>query len=462
MSPDFYNEYAFLCRKYSKFELAVEAFELANNTEEAIKGSLEDLEDPKRALEMMRKRPCPSVALDASELCKNFADYQSAVEFLILGKYYDDAFELASTSQHIDIFVSLIGEHNISPNLSERVGSYYESKDEKKLSARFYSQSHNCIDKALGFYIQLDLIQEAIKLVKDNNYLEGKFISLLQSNGLGTIEKKSCLHQYYLDINNWDEALDISTYIITESMAKSDYEYAYDISSKTIMRINTSRVQIPSHFQFLFNILHSYHLAKKFVQKAEHKFAAPLLVRISENINMFAASDRLNLYIGTIIECQKSGLDVSVQIMSIFTKKFITKSKVTKKIYCLLNIQNFALKYSRLICSDNEFKSQLEKSSFKRKIESIVRRTQVTTFDEGEDLYLLSQPAGLAFPICICSGMFLNRNLDWTFCPISGIPALLSQYIKFTGIFGLDPIRGESISLSDIKKVSGTWKELCF
>lgn len=97
-------------------------------------------------------------------------------------------------------------------------------------------------------------------------------------------------------------------------------------------------------------------------------------------------------------------------------------------------------------------KSQLEKSSFRRKIESIVRRTQVSTIDEGKDLYLLSQSAGLAFPICICSGMYLDRSLDWTFCPISGIPALLSQYIKFIEIFGLDPINSESISSSDIEK----------
>ncbi len=99
-------------------------------------------------------------------------------------------------------------------------------------------------------------------------------------------------------------------------------------------------------------------------------------------------------------------------------------------------------------------KTQLEKSSFKRKIQAIVRRPQ-TQMETGtkKSPYDPASKDEIIFPICICSGMFLDGDLDWTFCPNSKMPALLTQYKKYTDMFDSDPLNGESITSSDLRKV---------
>lgn len=120
-------------------------------------------------------------------------------------------------------------------------------------------------------------------------------------------------------------------------------------------------------------------------------------------------------------------------------------------------IKQLALKYSKMICSDKELKEQLKQSTFRRKIESIIRRGVSTA--EGEeaidDYSLPTNGAVLASTMCICSGKYMVAdNHDWTFCTISGLPALFSECLNYYETFGSDPIFGRRIILSNVKKVS--------
>jgi hypothetical protein len=127
---------------------------------------------------------------------------------------------------------------------------------------------------------------------------------------------------------------------------------------------------------------------------------------------------------------------------------------------CLV-IQQPAIKYSKMLCSDKKMKSQLDKSSFKRKIQLIIRRSQTHEVDNEAQVspYEYLSNDVVTFPICICSGMFLDCNLDWTFCPQSGMPALLSKYVDYADKYGEDPIKGQLISSIDAKKVR--YKTMC-
>ncbi len=312
MTTAFYNEYAFLCESMEQFDLAVQAYKSANNIQDAVRLCLTTMQNSKEAIEIVRLNPIESVAFGAAEICKSTTeDYKSAVEFLVLGKYYNEAFELAAMHGYVDFLVSLTKD-TTNPTLLENIGSHYESKGDAILGAKFYCRSPQSAEKGMQILIQNNLVLEAIELSKGNNDLAKKLVILLEENNDKSLEMKIHFHHLYLETNQWSKALQITNPIIEESMISlGDYIIAHDIACKTIMKLDPLRVGLGSNLRSLFNVLHSYYLAKKFVKCGNHKSAAPLLLRVAENIKMFAPKDHLNILISTVIECSKCGLHVS-------------------------------------------------------------------------------------------------------------------------------------------------------
>ncbi len=312
MDEKFYNELASLCMKESgHYELAVEAFESAQNYKAAMHVCLTTLKSSTRALRIMKKHPCTAFALEASELCKNLQDFQSALEFLILGQRVEEAFKLAVSTDCIENFISLTGER-MSSSIAGQVGKYYELTGNELMAAKFYSRSPQSMQTALDIYIRKHCYQEAMNVAEHSIELTNQFISLMKSNDSKTMEEKFSLYRFCEQMNLWDEAISAAESIMMKQLENSDYYHAYDIASKIIMKLRKGRTKIPSSFLSLFNVLHSYHLAKKKLTKADHKSAASLLARVSENIHWFPSRDHFNLYISTAVECSKCGFNVSV------------------------------------------------------------------------------------------------------------------------------------------------------
>ena len=113
-----------------------------------------------------------------------------------------------------------------------------------------------------------------------------------------------------------------------------------------------------------------------------------------------------------------------------------------------------------MLCSNESLKEELEKSTFKRKIHSIIRRYRVhagvedQVLDKSDGSGLVSDDT--VWPVCICSGKILHPDLEWTFCPITGMPGLFSEYRDYLDSLEkkVDPISGKDVELSQVKQVS--------
>jgi len=83
---------------------------------------------------------------------------------------------------------------------------------------------------------------------------------------------------------------------------------------------------------------------------------------------------------------------------------------------------------------------------------------------------LKSPTTGKSIPLCVVSGMHMTSDV-WTFCPRSGLPAIMSEYIKYISssmqqdsetnamleedtLDVLDPLLGKPITMNELKKVS--------
>lgn len=78
---------------------------------------------------------------------------QAAVEFLLMTKQPQQAFEVAQTHGQMDAYVRFVGS-NTSSDDCVRIAVYYEARGNFDMAAQLYSQSGQT-HKALLLYIQV-------------------------------------------------------------------------------------------------------------------------------------------------------------------------------------------------------------------------------------------------------------------------------------------------------------------
>lgn len=78
---------------------------------------------------------------------------QAAVEFLLMAKQPQQAFEVAQTHGQMDAYVRFVGS-NASSDDCVRIAVYYEARGNFDMAAQLYSQSGQA-HKALLLYIQV-------------------------------------------------------------------------------------------------------------------------------------------------------------------------------------------------------------------------------------------------------------------------------------------------------------------
>jgi WD repeat-containing protein 19 len=104
-------------------------------------------------------------------------------------------------------------------------------------------------------------------------------------------------------------------------------------------------------------------------------------------------------------------------------------------------LKDSEFEWASYICSNSEFKKELNDSKFKNKIQAIIRKPN------REEKPELKSPCPISgemisqtdlecpstkdhIPMCVCTGRHMEID-DWCFCPVSGMPALYSEYIKY-------------------------------
>ena len=193
-------------------------------------------------------------------------------------------------------------------------------------------------------------------------------------------------------------------------------------------------------------LLHSYVLAKILVRMGDSAGAARMLLRVAQNISSFP-KDVVRILTSTVVLCQKAGLKAS------------------------------SYEYAKALMHP-EHRAAID-DNFKRKIEAIVRRKSSNAEDTPEELSLcpisqqmipmtqLECPTTRdAIPMCIITGRHMTVD-DWCFCPRSGFPATLTEYIRYIDVIGrsqdakeegeggaVDPILGQPVSITELVKTT--------
>lgn len=277
----------------------------------------------------------------------------------------------------------------------------------------------------------------------------------------GVPKDTTYIYKLYIALKRYEEAANTALLIANNEQELGNYSLAHTTIFEAMRYLEDSHVKIPSAMRQKFILLHSYLLVKTLARQNNHTGAARLLLRVTQHISKFP-QHTVPILTSAVIECQRAGLKASCY--------------------------EFASTLMR-----PEYRS-LMNPDLKRKVEAIVRRKSTQNDDVVEGTspcpltgslipnYQLECPTTRdALPMCVVTGRHMVLD-DWCFCPVSGAPALYSEYVRYINfqltpqsvaeddmsndnnpthshskvqiIQAIDPVLGKPVSIENLRKSS--------
>lgn len=106
-SPKLHLQYAKAKEGEGKYADAAAAYEAANDMDSVVRLNLDKLKNPHKAFAVVRKTRSSEGASLVANYCLSNGDFQSAIEFLLLAKRNEEAFDFAQTHNAMDAYVQV-------------------------------------------------------------------------------------------------------------------------------------------------------------------------------------------------------------------------------------------------------------------------------------------------------------------------------------------------------------------
>mmetsp|Transcript_838 Transcript_838/g.2234 ORF Transcript_838/g.2234 Transcript_838/m.2234 type:complete len:1438 (-) Transcript_838:93-4406(-) len=464
-------QYAQACEKTGKYEEAIVAYDRARDTDSIVRLYLHQLDQPASAFDLVRSSQSASGAELVARFCQKTGDVNGTIEFLLMANQSRAAFDYAKEQDALDVLSSSFGD-DISARDAAQVAQYYEQKQNLGKAGHFYALC-GMYGRALSLFLKCgdSEIDQAIEVVGKarDDMLTHELIDFLMGEKDGVPKDIKYIYTLQMALGNYQQAAETATVIARQEQDHGNYKEAHEIYYQTIRALEDKNYAMPRELRVGFQLLHSYLLIQKLLKTGDHEGAARNLLRVAHNISRFPKHD-VNLLTLAVIECSRAGLKKSAY-------SFATK----------------------LVSPD--FRSKLD-PKYSRKIEKMVRRPSLEEKAEetspcpisGRQIALFSLECPTTrdpLPMCIISGRHLERE-DFCLCPVSQMPALYSQYIRYLtqqtsamadaqsredgkedgkepggargfgrggggrGVLeGVDPILGQSVRSDELRKLGG-------
>eukprot|EP01029_Cantina_marsupialis_P026834 TRINITY_DN7306_c0_g1_i3.p1 TRINITY_DN7306_c0_g1~~TRINITY_DN7306_c0_g1_i3.p1 ORF type:complete len:1019 (-),score=347.17 TRINITY_DN7306_c0_g1_i3:302-3358(-) len=381
------------------------AYERASDLENMCRILIRKLHDPEKAFEIVREsRKAPPARL-AADFCVQAGDFTSAIEFMLIAKELDKAFELAKKHDEMDVFADHIGELG-SASVFTRIAKYHESKGRWSIAGDFYSKCQQ-YQKALKLYLQCgeSHVSKAIDVVglARSDQLTHILIDFLMGDPDGVPKDPKHIFRLYMALESYPQAAKTAIILARQEQENGRFKKAHNFLLETMTELRAHDCIIPRHLHDALMLIHSHQRIKALAATGNHFGAAQMLLRVIKKKSQFP-SQLVNLLTSTVIECQRSGLKKSA--------------------------------YETALSLMTPEHRELIPEKFKRKIEGLIRRpskdekvddctpcpncaSSLSNHELECDMCLSS------LPYCIVTGRHMTRD-DWCQCKNCGFPALSS------------------------------------
>jgi len=442
-TPKIHLQYAKAKESAKEWAAAAAAYEKAKDMDSVIRINLQYLDNADRAFQIVRQTKSAEGAALVAAYCQQHHNFQAAIEFLLLAKRSEEAFNMAKEHKEMDKFCIALGDDGTMEEYAA-IAAYYEEEKDYAQAAAYYSRIGDYA-KSVKLYLQCDTqhIDDAIQVVKKAQGTPGADLLVRQLHDFligetdGRVKDLNFIFRLYMAIGEYAQAASTAILIANQEQTCGQYAVAHSILFAMYQDLVANKLAIPNELRRNLLLLHSYTLAKKMSARKDHAVAARMLIRVSRNISRFPAHI-VPILTSTVIECQRAGLKKdSLEFAKILLRPE-HKSKVAPQY--LKPIEGFVRRPPSQEDMDKEAK---EKSTPCPYCQFMLPET------------MLECPACKNnLPYCITTGKHMVLN-DWSECPSCHHPTLYSAFIHYlsTSQDKKCCMCNQAIALADVAKV---------
>ncbi|XP_073502065.1 WD repeat-containing protein 19 [Phyllobates terribilis] len=436
-SPKIHLQYAKAKEADGKYKEAVLAYENARDWDNVIRIYLDHLNNPEKAVGIVKETPSLEGAKMVARFFLRLGDYGSAIQFLVLSKCNNEAFQLAQQHNQMEIYADVIGSENTSNEDYQSIALYFEGEKKHFQAGKFFLLCGQHA-RALKHFLKcptaeenaaIEMAIETVGQAKDE-MLTNQLIDHLMGESDGMPKDAKYLFRLYMALKQYREAARTAIIIAREEQSAGNYRNAHDVLFSMYMELKTQKIKIPAEMATNLMILHSYILVKIHVKRGDHMKGARMLIRVANNISKFP-SHIVPILTSTVIECHRAGL------------------------------KNSAFSFAAMLMRP-EYRNKID-IKYKKKIEAMVRRPDTSEVEEETapcpfcefklpECELLCPGCKNNLPYCIATGRHMVKD-DWCICPHCEFPALQSEYKTMLESESICPMCSEKVTSAQLKKV---------
>jgi len=432
-TPKLHVQYARAKEAEGRFEEAAQAFEIAKDLDNVVRLQLMHLNNPQRAFAIVRKARSAEGASLVSKFCISSGDYPAAIEFLLMARRAEEAFELAQSHDEMDTYVRICGDSG-TPDEYMKLAKYYENKGSFAKAGELYEKCDQ-FQQALKLYLRCGAteIDHAINVVgrANNDMLTNQLVDFLMGETDGIQKDHNYLFRLHMALHQYEQAAHTAVLIARQEQEMGNYKLAHTQLFDTYKELELQNKKPPAELTRQLMLLHSYILVKTLVKLGDHVAAAYMLIRVAKNISKFPRHV-VPILTSTVIECQRAGF------------------------------KKTAFEYASMLMRP-EYRTQIN-AQYKRKIENIVRKPDKNDEEEpmsecpfcnhlGPETDIECTNCKNVIPYCIATGRRMVLA-DWAQCPSCRFSCRASVFVKIIAADKLCPMCNQPIVLSAITKIS--------
>jgi WD repeat-containing protein 19 len=224
-----------------------------------------------------------------AEYCRKTANTPGAIEFLLMSKRAEEAFEEASSHDAVNVYVDVLGT-NGSPEQYIQVARYYERKKDWGNAGRFHAICGQ-YSKALNYFLMCgeEEMTAAIEVVGKarSTVMTNTLIDFLMGDTDGMPKDPHYIFQLYMALGNYVQASNTAIIIARQEQDSGNYPTAHKMLYDTFKDLQDQKIRIPQALSQALLVVHSYLIAKEWVKLGDHEVASRLLSRVAKNASKF-------------------------------------------------------------------------------------------------------------------------------------------------------------------------------
>ncbi|XP_043548785.1 WD repeat-containing protein 19 isoform X2 [Chiloscyllium plagiosum] len=435
-SPKIHLQYAKAKEADGRYKEAAMAYENAKDWDNMIRIQLDHLSNPEEAVRIIRETQSIDGAKMVARFFLQLGDYGSAIQFLVMSKCNDEAFQLAQQHNQMEVYADIIGSDANNEDY-QSIALYFEGEKKHFLAGKFFMLCGQ-YTRALKHFLKcpvsedgqaIEMAIEAVGQAKDD-MLTSQLIDYLMGESDGMPKDAKYLFRLYMALKQYREAARTAIIIAREEQSAGNYRNAHDVLFSMYTELKAHKIKIPSEMVTNLMILHSYILVKTHVKRGDHMKGARMLIRVANNISKFP-SHIVPILTSTVIECHRAGL------------------------------RNSAFSFAAMLMRP-EYRNNID-PKYKKKIEAMVRRPDQSEVEEFTspcpycafqlpECELLCSGCKNNLPYCIVTGRHMVKD-DWTVCPHCDFPGLYSEFKVLLATEKACPMCSEKLCVEQLSLV---------